>query len=115
MQESEQEIDSQHKEPFVELHRILDALKRHDLGPALQWATENCDALNAQGSTLEFKLHRLAFLDLLKKGPKYQNESIQYARENVSKFVSRHEKGEIVERILFDEIDCIFCFPIVYW
>ncbi|CAG7834116.1 unnamed protein product [Allacma fusca] len=91
-QESDQELDSQHKEPFIELHRILDALKRHDLEPALLWATENCEALAAQGSTLEFKLHRLAFLNLIKKGPKHQSESIRYARDNFCRFVKRHEK-----------------------
>lgn len=87
------ELDTQYKEPFVELHRILEALKQQDLDPALQWSAENRDALIAQGSSLEFKLHRLAFLNLVKKGRSFQSKAIVYARQNFSQFVKRHEKG----------------------
>jgi len=86
-------LEDKYKEPFVELHRILDCLKQKDLGPALKWAEENKEALNLQGSALEFKLHRLAFINLLKKGTKYQKESIDYARTNFPKFIKTHEKG----------------------
>jgi len=85
-------LDPKFKEPFVELHRILDSLKQRNLEPALNWAYENRDALNAQASSLEFKLHRLAFLNLVKGGIKYQTEAIQYAREKFTPFVRRHEK-----------------------
>ena len=30
-------MEKQKREPFSELNRILDALKKRDLGPALQW------------------------------------------------------------------------------
>jgi hypothetical protein len=77
----------------VELHRILEALKLQDLEPALKWSAENREALIAQGSSLEFKLHRLAFLNLVKKGRGFQSEAISYARQNFSQFVKRHERG----------------------
>ena len=86
-------MDDKFKEPFVELHRILDALKQRNLEPALEWAIANREALTAQGSSLEFKLRRQAFLHLIKKGSKYQSEAISYAREHFSSFVTKHEKG----------------------
>ncbi|CAL8114940.1 unnamed protein product [Orchesella dallaii] len=85
-------LDPKYKEPFVELHRILEALKLHNLEPALKWAGENRQALLQQGSSLEFKLHRLAFLNLLKEGPSQQSQAITYARTNFTQFVKRHEK-----------------------
>lgn len=87
-------MDNKFKEPFVELHRILDALKQHNLDPALEWAIANRDALNGQGSSLEFKLHRQAFIRLIKLGTKHQTEAINYARQHFSQFVTKHEKGE---------------------
>ena len=36
-QDSQLEIDQSQKEPFLELHRILEALKKRDLQPALEW------------------------------------------------------------------------------
>lgn len=35
-QEAHLEMDESKKEPFLELHRILEALKQMDLGPALR-------------------------------------------------------------------------------
>ena len=36
-QESNLQIEYEQKEPFLELHRILEALKVKDLQPALRW------------------------------------------------------------------------------
>ncbi|XP_039282435.1 E3 ubiquitin-protein ligase RMND5A isoform X1 [Nilaparvata lugens] len=80
------------KEPFTELNRILDCLKQKDLGPALEWARSHRDQLEAQSSSLEFKLHQLQFVGLIQKGPSYQGEAISYARTHLSQFVQRHEK-----------------------
>ena len=43
-------------------------MKGHDLQPALKWAQEHRKELGAtaQGCTLEFSLHRLHFLQVLK-------------------------------------------------
>lgn len=86
-------LDPKYKEPFVELHRILEALKARNLEPALKWAADNRQELLQQGSSLEFKLHRMAFINILKQKPDNQNEAIAYARANFQPFVKRHEKG----------------------
>ena len=36
------------KEPFLELNRIMEALRARDLEPALAWAADNRDKLNSQ-------------------------------------------------------------------
>lgn len=95
------------QEPFLELNQILEALKAHDLGPALDWVAKNRDALNMWGTTLlfsqvggrqsvqqksslELRLHKLKFVDLLKKGSKM--EAIKYARQNFPSFVYGQER-----------------------
>jgi len=97
------------KEPFVELNRILAALKNKDLEPALNWAAANREALNAQGtsiffsqtegltqfhgkSSLELRLHKLKFIDLLAKGNRL--EAIKYARTNFPVFVHNGHKAQ---------------------
>lgn len=81
------------KEPFTELNHILDRLKNKDLEPALAWATVHHDELESQNSSLEFMLHRLKFIELLRKGATHQTDAICYARTHFRKFVHRHEKG----------------------
>ena len=95
------------QEPFLELNQILEALKAHDLGPALDWVAKNRDALNMWGTTLlfsqvggrqsvqqksslELRLHKLKFVDLLKKGSKM--EAIMYARQIFPSFVYGQER-----------------------
>lgn len=80
------------KESFKELNHILDCLKNKDLEPALAWATVNHDALEGNNSTLEFKLHRLKFIDLLSRGASFQTDAISYARTHFGRFVKKHEK-----------------------
>ncbi|XP_051160503.1 E3 ubiquitin-protein ligase RMND5A isoform X1 [Leptopilina boulardi] len=80
------------KEPFTELNYILDCLKQKNLEPALEWATKHKEALLAQSSSLEFKLHRLKFIRLVQQGPRKQTEAIMYARKHLPQFVTRYEK-----------------------
>merc|ERR1712050_176399 len=73
------------QEPFMQLNQILEALKARDLGPALDWVAKNREALNMWGTTqlfsqaggrhsvqqkssLELRLHKLKFIDLLAHG-----------------------------------------------
>ncbi|EFN90030.1 protein RMD5 homolog A isoform X2 [Harpegnathos saltator] len=84
--------DEGRKEPFTELNFILDCLKQRNLEPALEWAKKHREALMAQNSSLEFKLHRLQFIRLVQQGPCKQTEAILYARQNLTRFVGRHEK-----------------------
>ncbi|KAJ9579561.1 hypothetical protein L9F63_004746 [Diploptera punctata] len=91
-QEAGLKMEEGGKEPFSELNRILDSLKQRDLGPALEWAQSHRESLDAQNSSLEFKLHRLQFIDLIQRGPAGQADAIQYARTHFQQFVHRHEK-----------------------
>ncbi|RUS89327.1 hypothetical protein EGW08_002934 [Elysia chlorotica] len=79
------------KEPFLELHRILESLRQHILDPALQWAEQNREELNRRKSPLEFKLHRLRFIELIKCGAIKQREVLEYARK-LAPFADEHTK-----------------------
>jgi len=93
--------------PFIELNNILEALKARDLGPVLDWVGKNREELNRRGTTLlfseyqgirsvkqknslELRLHKLKFIELLRHGNKM--EAIKYARQNFPSFVSGQEK-----------------------
>lgn len=71
----------------------MECLKNRDLEPALAWATANHDSLEAHNSSLEFKLHQLKFIEMLRQGAAYQTDAISYARTHFRKFVYKHEKG----------------------
>lgn len=47
----------------------------------------------SQNSSLEFKLHRLQFIDLIQRGQAGQAEAIHYARTHFQQFINKHEKG----------------------
>ncbi|KAL7646243.1 UNVERIFIED_CONTAM: hypothetical protein RMT77_003152 [Armadillidium vulgare] len=81
------------KVPFLELNCILTSLKVHDLEPALEWAKKNREKLRAQKSSLEFKLHRLAYITLISEGQHRIKEAIEYARRHLTGFVHQHEKA----------------------
>ncbi|XP_064828712.1 E3 ubiquitin-protein transferase RMND5B-like [Oncorhynchus masou masou] len=90
-QESGVVIDMSMKQPFLELNRILEALRMQDLRPALEWAVTNRQRLLDLNSTLEFKLHRLYFISLLNGGITNQLEALQYAR-HFQPFASQHQR-----------------------
>ena len=46
----------------------------------------------ASGSTLEFRLHRLQFTELIKQGHVKQSEALAYAK-NFAAFANTHAKG----------------------
>lgn len=76
------------KAPFYEMFQILEGMKIKNLDPALRWARSNRVALLQKGSSLEFELHRLQFLQLLLKG--LRPEALQYARNNFGPFSIQH-------------------------
>ncbi|XP_007041480.2 PREDICTED: protein RMD5 homolog A [Theobroma cacao] len=73
---------------FLEMYQILEALKVKNLEPALNWITANREKLKQNGSTLELKLHRLQFLEIIQKGTK--GDALSYARTYLSPFASLH-------------------------
>lgn len=64
IQESKLPAEEVVSDPFSNLHRIWEAIYRGDLSEALEWATEHSAKLEARNSSLEFKLHRIAFLQV---------------------------------------------------
>jgi len=81
-------------ETFVELEKVVEALKSRDVGPALNWVTKNKDNLkkrDTKENSLELKLHRLKFLDILTHGDR--KEGLNYARKNFPSMTSGQEKG----------------------
>ncbi|XP_055705198.1 E3 ubiquitin-protein ligase RMND5A [Phlebotomus papatasi] len=92
IKESSLQHDEISIEPYAELHRTWEAIHNRDLTPALQWATHYSDKLEAKHSALEFKLHRLAFMQILSRGIEAQKEAISYARTYFAKFVHRFQK-----------------------
>lgn len=79
-------------EPYAELHRIWESIHSRDLKPALDWVTNHSNELTEKHSSIEFKLHRLAFMQILCQGIHSQTEAVTYARTYFSKFVDRFEK-----------------------
>ncbi|XP_059171342.1 E3 ubiquitin-protein ligase RMND5A-like [Physella acuta] len=90
-QDANLELSQERKEPFLELHRILEALRLHNLEPALEWAEQNRENLAKRNSPLEFKLHRLRFIELIKFGSMKQKEVLQYARK-LAPFADMHTR-----------------------
>ena len=63
------------------------------------WAKARHSELRARGSSLEFKLHRLVFLDLMREGR--QQDALIYSR-NFSPFAPDHAKGTVAQnKLLF--------------
>ncbi len=83
-------------EPYAELHRIFEEINQKNLQPALEWAQQYSAELESKNSSLEFKLHRLAYLQILVNSGMSQTEASQqailYARNNFEKFVKNFEK-----------------------
>ncbi|XP_053321611.1 E3 ubiquitin-protein transferase RMND5B isoform X2 [Spea bombifrons] len=90
-QESALNIDTSFKQPFLELNRILEALQKRDLRPALEWAISNRQHLQELNSSLEFRLHRLHFISLLSGGPHKQMQALTYARQ-FQPFAAHHQQ-----------------------
>uniref|UniRef100_A0A1A9ZB80 CTLH domain-containing protein n=1 Tax=Glossina pallidipes TaxID=7398 RepID=A0A1A9ZB80_GLOPL len=76
---------------FAEIYRIWRAILQRDLKPALEWSNRHSNELKARNSSLEFELHRLAFLQIISRGMPVQTEAILYARNNFYKFVDHFE------------------------
>ncbi|CAA2958810.1 RMD5 homolog A-like [Olea europaea subsp. europaea] len=76
------------KSPFLEMYQILEAIRSQNLEPALQWATTNHEKLKQNGSDIELKLHRLQFVEILKKCGR--DEALKYARAFLAPFAASH-------------------------
>ena len=67
----------------------------HPLPLVVRWTQVNREALQKQGSSLEFRLHRLHFIELVKEGGERQFDALRYAK-NFAPFAATHAKGAYV-------------------
>ncbi|KAF6839644.1 regulator of gluconeogenesis [Colletotrichum musicola] len=91
------------QDKFANMYSILHELKSRNLVPAIAWAQQNSDELEARGSNLEFELTKLQFVWLF-KGPEVNGlpddppgsngraGALAYAQANFGRFQSRHRK-----------------------
>ncbi|KAG6376104.1 putative E3 ubiquitin-protein ligase [Boletus reticuloceps] len=91
IEESGVEITSELRGQFVELHRIMTALRRQDVGPALEWSRKNRLFLRSRSSPLEFYLHRSQYIRLLlSSDPSNPIPAISYANAALRGFYPEH-------------------------
>ncbi|KLU84034.1 sporulation protein RMD5 [Magnaporthiopsis poae ATCC 64411] len=73
---------------FENMYHILQALRRQDLGPAIDWSRSHSTELESRGSNLEFELCKLQYVHLfVTAGPR---AAYEYGRLNMSRFHDRH-------------------------
>ncbi|KAK9449312.1 CTLH/CRA C-terminal to lish motif domain-containing protein [Limtongia smithiae] len=79
---------------FVELYRILAALERRDLAPAIAWAASRRAQLTEASSNLEFTLHSLQFVSYFMENENEDNKgpdrALAYARANFAQFGEKY-------------------------
>jgi len=76
------------KAPFVEMYEMLEQMKARNLQPALAWASAHSDELLRKGSSLEFKLHALQYMQILERG--IQKDALTFARSSFAPFAPLH-------------------------
>ncbi|EFJ24324.1 hypothetical protein SELMODRAFT_79692 [Selaginella moellendorffii] len=72
------------KLPFFEMYQILEHMRNKNLEPAIEWAKSHHKELKEKGSSLEFKLHQLEFVQTLLKAGRW--EALLYGRRIFGKF-----------------------------
>lgn len=87
MQET-QDADLSLKTAFYEMHQILEQVNARNLKPALVWAKTHHEELLLKGSSLEFNLHELQFVQLLQQGSRLP--ALEYAKANFFQFATSH-------------------------
>ncbi|XP_024362262.1 protein RMD5 homolog isoform X2 [Physcomitrium patens] len=76
------------KAPLYEMYHNLVHLHVKNLEPALNWARKNRQTLKAKGSSLEFQLHQLQFVHVLRT--KGRREALEYAKLSFNIFAAQH-------------------------
>ncbi|KAJ7109324.1 CTLH/CRA C-terminal to lish motif domain-containing protein [Mycena epipterygia] len=92
LQEAGLDIPADLRAQFIDLHRILQALRNQDIGPALGWVAKNRTFLRDRASPLEFHLHRSQYIRLLLTShPPNALQAIAYAKEIMQPFYAENE------------------------
>lgn len=79
------------KAPYTALHSVLEQIRAHNLGPALEWAQQHRAKLSHDGAPggFEFRLHELNFINTLSSsshGGGGQAAALKYAQEHFGPF-----------------------------
>ncbi|KAI8998736.1 Sfi1 spindle body protein-domain-containing protein [Trametes punicea] len=90
LSESNVDVSSEMRAQFMELHRIMLALKSGNVSPALLWAYYNDDFLEHRSSSLLFHLHRFEYLRQLLSPQPDVAAAIAYARGSFPPFFVHH-------------------------
>ena len=88
-------IDPAFKEIYRTLHEIVASIQSKNLEPALKWCAAHRSELQQKNSPLEFRLHKLRFVQALQSRDRSTGvkDAIGYARANFSPFASFHMEG----------------------
>eukprot|EP00051_Salpingoeca_urceolata_P032611 m.16528 g.16528 ORF g.16528 m.16528 type:complete len:390 (+) comp5271_c0_seq1:169-1338(+) len=88
VKEAALEFSSEQRNSFMEMFAMLQALRKHDANPALEWAQQHRDYLRTSSSPLEFRLRQLCFITLV--GQNKTTEATAYAQEHFPRFATEH-------------------------
>ncbi|KAJ7452477.1 CTLH/CRA C-terminal to lish motif domain-containing protein [Mycena galericulata] len=107
LQEAGLDIPAELRAQFIDLHRILQALRGQDINPALGWVAKNRSFLRERASPLEFHLHRSQYIRLLLSNhPPNALPAIEYAKGTMAPFYA--ENADEFKRL----IACIAYLPL---
>ncbi|CAG9313289.1 unnamed protein product [Blepharisma stoltei] len=80
------------KEQFKMIYQVLKSLEEGNIDYALKWVEDNSQQLKSSSANLQFNLHKLKFLNLLRR--KDSATALEYAKTNMQAFKNTHI-GEI--------------------
>lgn len=73
-------LDDETKRLYLEIDIVLNGLRNRDLEPALEWCTTHAEELRKIGSVLEFTLHKMKFVEKMRRGAVDQLDTLAYAK-----------------------------------
>ncbi|KAG0175556.1 hypothetical protein DFQ30_005251 [Apophysomyces sp. BC1015] len=88
-QEELREITERLKLEFEKMYAIMQELDERLLHHAIQWAQAHHEALAKLGSSLEFNLHRLRFIQLAEDENRCM-DAVAYSRQHFGQFADKH-------------------------
>lgn len=89
MEEANIKVQTKLLEQFSIMYEIVQALHNKNLSPAIEWASSKRKDLLSRGSNLEFVLHKVEFVRILKE-TNNPALALNYARDNLSVFGDRY-------------------------
>jgi len=97
LKESDMGAPEELRRQFVDMHRILTALRNQDVQPALEWAIAHRENLRSRSSPLEFHIHRSQYLRILLSHPT-PHAALRYSRRNFPPLHASHASE--IQRLL---------------